>query len=119
MGASVHVRCKCGYQADNLPIGGGMSDFQFSCSFPVFCTGCQRLVLANLLDTPPTCPDCRGAGVLPYDCQELQRRAGEEVVSWNMNNELGRVLTLTDGEYFCPSCREYNLSFRKAHLMWD
>jgi hypothetical protein len=42
-----------------------------------------------------------------------------EIESWNMEEDLGRELILTDGTYFCPSCEEFKLRFKPGMLCWD
>lgn len=119
MGSSVNAQCKCGYEAELL-IGGGMNNFTTFCSFPVFCKNCQQLQSANLLDKYPNCPRCQSREIVAYDENELQQTPGENIVtSWNISDELGRILQLTDGEYFCPSCKEFSLRFEEGGICWD
>jgi hypothetical protein len=120
MGSSVDAQCKCGYEALGLLIGGGMSNFTTFCSFPVFCKNCQQLQLTNLLAKHPDCPHCQSREIVAYDEDELQQAPGNNIVtSWNVSDRLGRILQLTDGEYFCPLCKEFNLRFEEGGMHWD
>jgi len=90
------------------------------CYFPAYCDRCRELVEANLLAKPVECPMCGSSPVIPYDDEKLVGEIGEEEVeSWNMEEDLGRELVLTDGTYFCPSCEEFKLRFKHGMLCWD
>jgi len=119
MGSSVNALCECGYQASSL-IGGGMANFMEVCHFPFLCEQCREIVEVNLLEKKLRCPKCSSKSVIPYDDKKLLGKAGKlEVASWNMEEQLGRVLRLTDGKYLCPSCGEYKLSFAPGDILWD
>jgi len=88
--------------------------------FPALCRDCNDIVEVNLLARPPQCPKCKRHDVVAYDQPEFRARRGKHVVAdWNMEEQLGRVLELTDGEYLCPACGGYNLTFGHTGLMWD
>ena len=119
MGSAVIAICECGYMAESA-IGGGMATFKEICYFPVYCEVCLELVEANLLAKPVKCPACEGSRVIPYDNVKLIGEIGEnEIESWNMEEDLGRELVLTDGTYFCPSCEEFKLRFKHGMVNWD
>lgn len=70
------------------------------------------MVTANLLATPPACPDCGSTDIVPYDQPELiGTRGSVKEASWSMQHELGRDLVLTDGLYRCPKCKGMSLRF--------
>ncbi len=120
MGSTVDAKCICGFQNDNLRIGGGMMNSQSVCHFPVYCKICQSLVTANLLSKTPECSKCKSIEVLAYDNQTLRKQTGKNVVaSWNAGGKLGRKLILTDGKYFCPSCQKFSLIFSEGNILWD
>jgi Zn finger protein HypA/HybF involved in hydrogenase expression len=119
MGASIIAFCECGYQASFL-IGGGMMNFMTVCNFPALCNSCQEIVQVNLLSERKLCPKCKDSQVIPYDDKKLVGKLGKnEIVSWNMEEQLGRVLRLTDGIYLCPSCEEYKLRFEPGDILFD
>lgn len=111
MGKIISVRCACGYGLDRMLLGGGMLNFATFCGFPCFCQDCKSLFLANVFNAPLMCPECSKDNVVLYDDETICQSEGEQVFSWNMHNKIGRKLVLTDGQYLCPSCGEYNLSF--------
>jgi Zn finger protein HypA/HybF involved in hydrogenase expression len=119
MGSQVTARCECGLESDIL-IGGGMFSFETTCYFPCLCEQCHAVVQVNLLDKQLQCPQCEGAKVVPYDDPTLLEHAGSRSVgSWNVKEQLGRELKLTDGRYRCPRCGRMTLQFAEGGLMWD
>ena len=119
MGSAVIAVCKCGYE-ENFMIGSGSMDFNEVCYFPCLCKKCNGAVGVNLLDSSPTCPICKDNAVIPYDKEELiLERGQDEVASWNVEEQVGRSVKLTDGKYYCPYCKEYNLTFRDSGICWD
>lgn len=119
MGSEVIATCECGYRASSL-IGGGMMNFMTVCYFPALCERCGELVQINLFKKRVRCPRCKSSRVRPYDDDDLVDGVGRrEVVSWNVYEELGRALSLTDRKYLCPSCRKYKLKFKDSGLCWD
>ena len=119
MGSAVRAACKCGYNSEFL-IGGGMLDFMKMCHFPALCHECNNIVGVNLIARTPRCPKCKSKNLTAYDQPEIIKRRGKNVVaSWNMEEKLGRELELTDGDYLCPSCGDFHLTFAHTGLMWD
>ena len=119
MGLEVTAKCQCGVDTSVL-IGGGLSDFMTVCYFPCLCESCRAVVAVNLLAKQRQCPECKSSKVIPYDDQTLSECAGENVVAdWNMEEELGRTLKLTDGNYKCPRCEQMTLRFADSGLCWD
>ena len=97
----------------------------------------------NLLAKEIRCPECESAKITPYDDPELSdiprakklrkllrmfpmfeypssTNKGEHVVAeWNVEQQLGRTLKLTDRNYRCPKCQEMTLRFAFGLLCWD
>jgi hypothetical protein len=120
MGQKVAAKCSCGYIAINIAIGGELATFNRWCAFPAYCNCCHTLVTVNLLENTVCCPTCGSHEIMPYDHKDLLRSEGENVVAWwNVSDKLGRVLMLTDGQYFCPVCRQFNLTFRPGILIHE
>ena len=69
MGAMASASCSCGYSTELL-LGGGMSDFETVCLFPIYCRTCRTLQEANLLESPATCSQCGGPDIVAYDAPE-------------------------------------------------
>jgi hypothetical protein len=119
MGATVTATCSCGVEL-TIPIGGGMQTFTHLCSFPCLCPRCKIITTVNLLDARHRCPKCRSTKLIPYDDPSLSDGTGSQVIaSWNMAEQLGRELVLTDSHYHCPQCGQMTLRFRSAGLCWD
>mgnify|MGYP001829097635 CR=1 FL=1 len=71
----------------------------------------------NLLGEPVRCATCQSLKVTPYDDPALWETPGSEVVvSWNAS---GRLLRLTDGQYLCPICEKFTLTFEGEPMCWD
>ena len=101
-------------------IGGGMANFEAFCAFPCLCEGCHNLVQANLLEKVLVCPQCHQAKLVPYDDPRLVESPGPHVVAqWNLREQLGRELVLTDGNYRCPKCNRMTLRFARNDICWD
>jgi Zn finger protein HypA/HybF involved in hydrogenase expression len=119
MGAAVTATCSCGLEASIL-IGGGMSNFMDICYFPCQCARCKKVVQVNLLAKRQRCPTCRANQPVPYDDPSLTDGSGSnEITSWNIAENLGRTLKLTDSHYHCPQCGQMTLRFQNAGLCWD
>jgi Zn finger protein HypA/HybF involved in hydrogenase expression len=119
MGSEVIARCECGINAKIL-IGGGMESHMHTCYFPCLCELCHKVVQVNLLAKRVACPKCKKEHVTPYDDPKLIGKiGGEEITSWDMAEEVGRILILTDGDYLCPKCGKSTLHFEESGLCWD
>ncbi len=119
VGLSVKARCECGYEKEFL-IGGGMFSSNELCLFPCLCRSCDRIVTGNLFAAQLTCPECEKETVVPYDDQSLvELRSHHIVVFWRTKHKLGRILELTNGKYYCPTCCSYRLTFEKGDICWD
>lgn len=119
MGSQVTAKCQCGVDASIL-VGGGMFDFMTTCYFPCLCERCRAVVQVNLLAKRKRCPQCKSTKVIPYDDPILSDGSGmRAVASWNMEDQLGRKLNLTDGNYRCPQCGQMTLHFADGGLCWD
>jgi hypothetical protein len=114
MGLEVMATCDCGVNTF-IMVGGGMRDFTTTCYFPCLCEACQGLVQFNLLDQDKRCPQCQGKRIIPYDDPGLLGTPGLKIVAeWRMQDQLGRDLQLTDGQYKCPRCNKYTLRFEES-----
>ena len=119
MGSSVSAKCPCGLDVE-IAVGGGMRDFETTCYFPCLCDACHNIVPVNLLAKAPQCPRCKGKALIPYDDPRMSTSSGtSKVMGWNMKEKLGREVSLTDANYFCPKCNNMSLLFRDTSLRWD
>lgn len=95
-------------------------DFATLCLFPCLCEHCRSVVEVNLLGEERKCPKCGARAPTPYDDPRLSEAAGHRVVAqWNVRQELGRELLLTDGRYRCPECGGMSLRFVDSGVFWD
>ena len=117
MGSIVKAHCGCGYEKEMF-LGGGMLNFTTHCNFPLYCAQCKILFEGNLFKKKITCPKCGTNDVVPYDSDKLCSRKGERVFDWNATAEIGRVLELTEGDYICPKCGRFAMSFADVGR-WD
>jgi len=119
MGSRIIATCGCGVNEEIL-IGGGMHNFTTTCLFPCSCAGCSNVVQVDLLSEKKKCPQCQSKDIIPYDDPGMINKAGERLVtSWNMEDQLGRVLEITNGSYWCPVCKNPGLRFEDSGLCWD
>jgi len=119
MGSKVKAICKCGVNRDIL-IGGGMRSFKYECLFPCLCENCNDVVEANLFNSNLRCPKCSNENLIPYDDDRVIGVKGDQnIVSWDVSWKLGRILTLTNGSYKCPKCKNLTLEFWRLIYNWD
>lgn len=119
MGLQVTATCQCGVDT-RIMIGGGMRNFMTTCYFPCLCEHCGAVVQVNLLAEQKRCPRCKTTKIIPYDDPALSEDAGGHIVaSWNVEDQLGRNLNLTDGNYRCPHCEQMTLRFKDSGFRWD
>lgn len=119
MGSIISAHCDCGFNRDEMGLGGGMMDFTTNCSFPYYCEDCNMLFEGNALSEKVTCPTCHKEHVYSYDTKKACGSIGEGIVfDWNVKSQIGRTLVLTDGKYICPNCHKFNLRFFQSGF-WD
>lgn len=111
MGSIIGASCDCGYEKSEMFLGGGMANFNTYCNFPHYCEDCRTLFEADLFDKSRSCPRCKKRNVIAYDDERACKIEGKNVFSWNVQEEIGRNLNLTDGSYICPACGKFNLTF--------
>lgn len=97
-----------------------MMDFTTTCYFPCLCENCEEVVQGNLLSRRPRCPTCGTTRLISYDDSRLISKRGlNDIAEWNMQDRLGRILVITDGNYYCPQCKSSNLRFLDSGICWD
>ncbi len=118
MGLTVLAKCSCGLEKELL-VGGGMDDFTSNCLFPCLCGNCHSIAEVNLLTAELVCPKCGAFNPIPYDASCLSDSIGQRrVAMWDVQDQLGRTLVLTDGKYKCPKCENMSLEFKSCGF-WD
>ena len=116
MGSIIQASCKCGFQKE-MYLGGGMENFTTHCSFPYYCQDCGKLFEGNMLDKNVKCEECESENVLPYNNERVCKSKGGEVFSWYVD-ELGDDIILPYGDYLCPACGNYSMTF-SPYGCWD
>jgi hypothetical protein len=111
MGSIISAHCDCGYEIAEMFLGGGMMDFTTRCYFPHYCGERKTLFEANVFEKEIQCPECGKEGAISYDDERICESEGKIVFSWNVEDEIGRELELTDGKYICPGCGKFSLRF--------
>jgi len=110
MGSIISARCNCGYENNEMFLGGGRIAFTTTCNFPFYCEECKILFETNLLKKKRECPECSNKNIIAYDEEKACKYEGNIIFSWNIEG-IDRELKLTDGKYICPSCGKFSLSF--------
>jgi Zn finger protein HypA/HybF involved in hydrogenase expression len=88
--------------------------------FPCLCEKCREIVEANVSSRHLKCPLCKTTEIIPYgDPRVIGKKGKKRVADWYVEKQFGRVLKITDGEYYCPKCGENNLQFRDGGVLWD
>jgi LSD1 subclass zinc finger protein len=88
--------------------------------FPCLCGKCREIVEANVSSRHLKCPLCKTTEIIPYgDPRVIGKKGKKRVADWYVEKEFGRVLRITDREYYCPKCGENNLQFRDGGVLWD
>jgi hypothetical protein len=96
-----------------------MRTFRTYCGVPALCESCRRVAVANVLETPPRCPDCRGP-VRPYTEAALRGPSPVDarvIFSWRIDGDLAGV-SLPDAAYLCPRCGQMQMRLEEAGY-WD
>jgi hypothetical protein len=119
-GSIVTAKCdSCGYDSGHLFLFGGRVNFKTVCEFPAYCADKKALVLVNLMAEKLESQACPGQVLVPYtDPQMIPKPGTGTIASWNLPEPKNRQIKLTDGDYFCPRCGQFDLHFRQAGK-WD
>lgn len=115
MGSMLKPICACGYESDQIPVGGGMSNFNVFCGFPAICAKCKKVVVLNYLEADHHCPTCHGA-VTFYDDPSTHGDGKMTVFDWNLED--GKKLRLSESQNLCPRCGKKTLKFQHWGC-WD
>jgi hypothetical protein len=67
MGSILKANCSCGFNSEELFLGGGRLTFETRCMFPCYCGACESLSTSNMFELEVVCADCGEVGVQPYD----------------------------------------------------
>jgi hypothetical protein len=117
MGSILSASCPCGFEARNLFVGAGRTDFETSCSMPALCSSCHRLVLCNTLAKRARCGRCKRAVSFYTDASMhgAPKRNSTPVFEWHLDDG---DLVLPNSAYRCPACDAMKMRFAFAGS-WD
>ena len=140
MGSLVQANCnRCNFSKD-LQLGAGRRTFKETAMWPVWCTACGNLSVANHKKPSLVCAECGSNDVKRSEDPEVWSGDGQSsaALTWSLGTEkgepiernwferlLGRPpkyrikyidLRLTDGTYLCPSCKKFSLRFQLIGL---
>jgi hypothetical protein len=136
MGQEFIGRCSCGLEK-TVGVGSSRSEHGKKFYFPHFCDSCNSLTTVNVLSKKYVCADCGGDSIntyaaktksLPYDSKlnswsdkhlaKLGVHKKELVLEESYCFVLDKDFALFRTNNFCPSCKEYSLSFSLS-AMYD
>jgi hypothetical protein len=119
MGIGVEVSCPC-FGKFTLQVGPRITPPDY-CLFPFLCTACETVSCLDIHAELLACDDCGATSVVPYGSPPAVGELGSNVVfaCWPCERFTADQLTLTDGTYWCPTCRNYTARFRDAGIRWD
>lgn len=123
MGELFTAKCSCGYKSKSLYLGGGIFSRSHTIYAPAYCYKCEKVVYENYLKNPAVCYKCQSK-VDFYDNESLHLppdNSDSTVYRYNgrfnqPNEEI--LFVLPDTEYFCPKCRQFNMTFEYSGD-WD
>lgn len=115
MGLIYCAACPCGFQKEDLFLGGGMRGPPEQTLWPAFCSECSDLVLIDLAHPEQPCPNCGAPAPLRYDDPALigARHEKNSMTSFTWGDE-----ELPSASFQCPKCREHRMKFFMAGA-WD
>tara|TARA_Y100001973_G_C5195364_1_gene333871 strand:+ start:2052 stop:2423 length:372 start_codon:yes stop_codon:yes gene_type:complete len=123
MGSMIQSQCKCGYESDELYLGGGMMDMGEKCELPFNCEKCKFVFSRNVLNNLEIkkynlCPKCRKkvnyyGKIVEQDSIDIYN---ENVFNWNI--DFDKTYVLENENNFCPKCRKEEMLFNEIGC-WD
>ncbi len=114
MGSILTAKCgNCGYNSCDLYYGGGMTNFDIYCGYPVVNYDKDEIEMENIFEKEKILID--NNKLLFYDSGSLINK--EAIVEGNIH-QWGDEYIHCGKVYFCPKCKEYKLEFI-AMGYWD
>ena len=119
MGVGVKVPCPC-FGSFMLQVGPRIAPPKY-CLFPFICTNCEAASCLDIHAESLACKHCGSSSVIPYGSPRAVGALGPNVVftCWSCDRFSADQLTLTDGTYWCPTCRKHTARFSDAGMQWD
>ena len=122
MGSMLISQCQCGYESDELMLGGGMMNFIEDCEIPFYCDNCEIVFTRDVLGKLDfkkynKCPKCRKKvqyyGSISEDDFEND---DDNVFDWGI--EFDKRYYLKNDSYHCPKCKKEEMKFYTTGC-WD
>lgn len=119
MGIGVNVSCPC-FGSFTLQVGPRLARPKY-CLFPFLCTSCESASSLDIHAESLVCDHCGSGSVIPYGIPPALGKVGSAVVfaCSPCDRFSADQLTLTDGTYWCPTCRQHTARFTDAGIQWD
>jgi len=119
MGIGLRVTCPC-FGSFTLQVGARLSPPKY-CLFPFVCTSCKSASCLDIHADLLTCEQCGSASVTPYGSPQAVGELGTSVVFACSPSDrfTADQLKLTDGTYWCPTCRKHTARFSDSGIKWD
>jgi hypothetical protein len=138
MGSILMTTCKCGYESEDLLVGGGMMDFNGRLEIPYSCNNCKIVSSVNIFknvdgELPSSsirnkiqCKKCRRLvsyyGTISEDIFENIEDT-MYLFSWEFsilkdNSHIEMMYSLQDKLYDCPKCNNTDMRFNSIGN-WD
>jgi len=129
MGSVLQAKCSCGFESDELFLGGGMMDMGAICNIPYYCDHCEIVGTINILKKNTDellhrelkkdikCKKCRRKiqyyGEISEDNFESQE---DYAFDWSFGFD--KRYLLHDKLYHCPKCKKEKMKFYMT-ACWD
>lgn len=119
MGIGVNVSCPC-FGRFTMQVGPRLAPPKY-CLFPFLCLDCEAVSCRDIHAESLLCAHCGCAAIVPYGSAPAVGELGQHVVfgCWPSERFSADQLTLTDGTYWCPTCRQHTARFEDAGITWD
>ena len=122
MGNIFRGLCQCGFDTNEIFVGGGFVNFMDTCNAPAICPHCNEFLIRNYMKkNAARCPGCHSI-VTFYDDPSLQRPSTgtdeyDYLFIWRIADK-DEFFKLPDTKYLCPKCRNMTLRFEDKGC-WD
>tara|TARA_Y100001970_G_scaffold286364_1_gene408323 strand:+ start:82 stop:450 length:369 start_codon:yes stop_codon:yes gene_type:complete len=122
MGSMIQSQCKCGYESDELYVGGGMMDMGDKCELPFYCDDCEIVISRNILNEKGIkksnrCPKCRKT-IKYYGQIVSEETEYQENFTFDWGIGLEKRYYLKEELHHCPKCKKDKLMFYSSGC-WD
>ena len=119
MGIGLKFTCSC-FGSFTLQVGPRLAPPPYSL-FPFLCTNCHNASTLDIYAESLVCEHCGAGSVVPYGSPRAIGKLGDEVIFGASPTDrfTAGELVLTNGTYWCPTCRNRTARFSDAGIWWD